>query len=65
MHRIIEIEIVCCGDCPYYNLKRHKCSKGACEEDSPQDRFYSDCPLTWKEKDNADTREVVNGSENI
>lgn len=29
MKRIIEIEIGYCGDCPFYNWKRHKCNKGA------------------------------------
>ena len=28
MHRYIKIEVGCCGDCPYYNWKKHKCSKG-------------------------------------
>ncbi len=25
MARIIEIEIGCCGECPYYSMKKHKC----------------------------------------
>jgi hypothetical protein len=50
MHRIIEIEVGCCGDCPFYNWRRHKCSKGATDEGTPQDNFYSDCPMKWREK---------------
>ena len=49
MRRILEIEVSCCGDCPYYNWKKHKCGKGAEEEGKPSDSFYMDCPLKWKE----------------
>lgn len=50
MNRIIEIEIGCCGDCPYYNWEKHKCDKGAIDEGTPRDRlFYKDCPLKWRE----------------
>lgn len=44
-NRIIEIEIGCCGDCPFYKWKKHKCSKGAVDEGEAQDHFYVDCPL--------------------
>lgn len=47
--RIIEIEISCCGDCPYYDYKKHRCSKGAVDEGEPTDSFYADCPLTYIE----------------
>lgn len=54
--RIIKIKTGCCGDCPFYNFKKHKCTKGAKEEGEAQDHFYLDCPLDWeeeqKEKDN-------------
>ncbi|WP_160202276.1 MULTISPECIES: hypothetical protein [Anaerotruncus] len=50
MKRIIEIEIGCCGDCPFYNWKKHSCDKGATNEGAPQDNYYADCPLTWSEK---------------
>lgn len=50
MKRIIEIEIGCCGDCPFYNWKRHNCNKGAKDEGNAQDHFYADCPLKWRDK---------------
>lgn len=49
MHRYIKIEVGCCGDCPYYDWKKHKCKKGATKEAMPQDPFYDDCPLEWEE----------------
>ena len=36
--------ITCCGDCGYYNWKKHKCSR-ATDEGEAQDHFYKDCPL--------------------
>ena len=51
--RIIEIECSCCGDCPYYNWKKHRCGKGA-TEGAAADPFYSDCPLIWREDDETD-----------
>lgn len=51
MHkRIIEIECNCCGECPYYNWKKHKCRLGAVEGEQ-RDPFYSDCPLNWRNAD--------------
>ena len=50
MKRIIEIEIGCCGDCPYYSWKKHKCGKGATDEGKATDKFYADCPLKWRLK---------------
>lgn len=46
----IEIELSCCGDCPFYNWKKHKCSKGAKNEGKAQDSFYSDCPFKQRDK---------------
>lgn len=37
--------ITVCGDCVYYNWKKHRCSRGCTEEGSAQDHFYQDCPL--------------------
>lgn len=37
--------IYCCGDCVYYNFKKHKCTIGAKVEGTAQDHFYADCPL--------------------
>jgi len=39
------VKIYCCGDCVYYNWKKHKCSRGAKDEGKAQDKFYRDCPL--------------------
>lgn len=47
--RYIRIEVGCCGDCPYYNYRKHKCGKGAVNETRPFDPFYDDCPLEWEE----------------
>ena len=47
--RYITIEVICCGDCPYYKFKKHKCTKGATKETRRTDPFYDDCPLEWEE----------------
>lgn len=39
------VKIYCCGDCIYYNRKKHRCNVGAKDEGEPQDQFYRDCPL--------------------
>lgn len=42
------LRIGCCGDCPYYDLRRHKPDGLMCqahEEGEPTDNYYSDCPL--------------------
>ena len=39
------IKIYCCGDCIYYNYKKHKCNIGAKNEGKATDRFYRDCPM--------------------
>lgn len=36
--------ITCCGDCAYYNMKKHRCTR-AYDEGKATDRFYADCPL--------------------
>ena len=36
--------IRCCGECGYYNWKRHRCTRAE-EEGGAQDHFYADCPL--------------------
>lgn len=53
------VKIYCCGDCVYYNWKKHKCSRGAKEEGEPTDHFYRDCPMgihkeTESEDDNGE-----------
>ena len=37
--------IYCCGDCVYYDWKKHKCKGGAHDEGTAQDPFFADCPL--------------------
>lgn len=65
--RIIEIKIGCCGDCPFYDWKKHKCSKGAVDEGDATDHFYVDCPLQWKEcgtdehNDSKERKAIANG----
>lgn len=39
------VKVYCCGDCIYYNWKKHKCNRGASEEGDAKDTFYRDCPL--------------------
>ena len=36
--------ITCCGDCGYYNWKKHKCTR-ATDEGDARSSFYVDCPL--------------------
>lgn len=36
--------IRCCGDCGYYNWKKHKCTRATDEGDNTSS-FYADCPL--------------------
>ncbi|MBP5709999.1 MAG: hypothetical protein J6W84_03375 [Bacteroidales bacterium] len=45
--------ISCCGDCVYYNWKKHKCPRCVDEGDA-KDNFYADCPLP-------DVEQVVHG----
>lgn len=53
--------ISCCGDCIYYNYKRHRCMRGCSDEGEATDSFYRDCPLppatitkqgAWKIREN-------------
>lgn len=37
--------ITVCGDCAYYSMKKHKCTRGCTDEGTAQDHFYVDCPL--------------------
>lgn len=46
--------ITICGDCGFYNWKKHRCSRGCTAEGTAQSHFYEDCPLP-------DVREVVRG----
>lgn len=57
MRRTIEIEIGCCGDCPYYSWKKHRCSHGAIDYGDAQDNFYLDCPLKWHYTDSREYQE--------
>lgn len=36
--------IKCCGECAYYNMKKHKCTGGAEYSGKAEDSFYTDCP---------------------
>lgn len=48
------VKIYCCGDCIFYNYKKHKCNRGARDEGAPQDKFYRDCPLGIHEEEKSD-----------
>lgn len=49
------VKIYCCGDCIYYNYKKHCCNRGAHEYGKPYDRFYRDCPMgIHEEEENED-----------
>lgn len=37
--------ITYCGACADYDLKKHRCKRGAMQESNPQDKFFDDCPL--------------------
>lgn len=39
------VKIYCCGDCVYYDWKKHKCKRGAHEEGQGYQHFYRDCPV--------------------
>ena len=43
-----------CGECGFYDWKKHKCTRGAKEETDPRAPFYDDCPPV-------DAVEVVHG----
>lgn len=40
--RYIKIEVGCCGECPYYSWKKHKCGKGATAEVDYRIPFYDE-----------------------
>ena len=56
------VKIYCCGDCGYYNWKKHKCSRGAKEDPDPRNHFYRDCPLGIHE-DEEESHEYIPGNE--
>lgn len=37
--------ITYCGACADYDLKKHRCKRGAKMESNPKDKFFDDCPL--------------------
>lgn len=37
--------ITYCGACADYDIKKHRCKRGAQLESNPQDKFFDDCPL--------------------
>ena len=37
--------ITICGDCVYYNMKKHRCTRGCTDEGDARAHFYVDCPL--------------------
>ena len=45
------VKIYCCGDCIYYNWKKHKCNRGAHEEGKTTEHFYRDCPIGLNTED--------------
>ena len=45
MSKVKYVKIYRCGDCGYYNWKKHQCSNGAKNEGTGDDPFYLDCPL--------------------
>ena len=50
------VKIYCCGDCIYYDYKKHKCKLHAVDEGTGKESFYRDCPLGIhkEEEDGAD-----------
>lgn len=56
--------ISCCGDCVYYDHKKHKCKNGYNDESNPKSHFYNDCQMfedleEYEEQIRADEREKV------
>lgn len=37
--------ITLCGECGCYDLKKHRCKRGATKDTTPPGSFYADCPL--------------------
>ena len=54
------VKIYCCGDCVFYNWKKHCCNRGAHEEGKAQDNFSQDCPLGLHEEDEVDGEGLYN-----
>ena len=44
------VKIYCCGDCIYYNWKKHKCNRDAHEEGKADEHFFRDCPIGFVRK---------------
>lgn len=39
------VKIYCCGDCVYYDWKKHRCKRGAKDDGTGREHFYRDCPV--------------------
>ena len=37
--------ITICSECASYDMKKHRCRRGANLEENPRDPFYDNCPL--------------------
>ena len=47
------VKFYCCGDCLYYDWKKHKCKLGAKDSGTGREHFYRDCPIgIYTEEDN-------------
>ena len=46
------VKIYCCGDCGYYDWRKHKCCRGAKVDDGG--RFFRDCPIGIHEEKDGD-----------
>lgn len=46
------VKIYCCGDCGYYDWRKHKCQRGAKVDDGS--RFFRDCPIGIHEEKDGD-----------
>lgn len=54
------VKIYCCGDCLYYNWKKHMCRRGAKDNGTGREPFYRDCPIgICTEEDKP--KEIANG----
>ena len=49
------VKIYCCGDCGYYDWKKHKCKRGAKVDDGSS--FFRDCPIGIHEEKDGDDAE--------
>lgn len=59
------VKIYCCGDCVYYDRKKHKCKRGAKVDDGSC--FFRDCPIGIHEEKDGDTgdKELFGNSEQL